>query len=123
MGRALIVDDEPDICNLLSGLLGRAGYVCSVAHSMKEGRAVLDDEPYDAVFLDIHLPDGSGYDLIPAIRAQSARSRCVVISAVDAERASAMAAGADAFLPKPFTRAQILTILGIDPKTNSPATA
>ncbi len=109
MKHALLVDDEPEICMLLANILRRAGTECSIAHTLEEGRAALLTTRFDAVFLDVHLPDGLGYDLIPEIKASHPAARAIAISAMDNERGRAVAAGADLFVPKPFNRAIILS--------------
>jgi len=108
MKRALLVDDEPEICLLLSNMLRRTGTTCDMAHSVEQAKAKLDSGLYDAVFLDIHLPDGLGYDVIPVARQRNPGARLIAISAVDAERSNAAKAGADLFVPKPFNRDIIL---------------
>lgn len=109
MKHALLVDDEPEICMLLSAILQRTGARCDFAHSIAEGRAALASATYDAVFLDVNLPDGLGYELIPEIKAVRPDSRCIAISAMDTERNRAVEAGADVFIPKPFSRAIIFS--------------
>jgi DNA-binding response OmpR family regulator len=104
MKYALLVDDEQEICQLLSAILRRAGTECAFAHSLAEGRAALALNTYDAVFLDVNLPDGLGYDLIPEIKAARPDACCIAISAMDTEGNRAVAAGADVFIPKPFNR-------------------
>ncbi|MBP7513109.1 MAG: response regulator [Flavobacteriales bacterium] len=108
MKYALLVDDEPEICQLLSNMLRRVGAVCDMAHSVEQAKAKLSTGVYDAVFLDIHLPDGLGYDVIPEARKRNPEARLIAISAVDAERNNAVTAGADLFVPKPFNREIIL---------------
>lgn len=105
----LIVDDEADICLLLSGLLRRLGYQPTCAHFLEEGRQCLNRQHFDAVFLDLNLPDGLGFDLLPTIKreeASLATAKVVMISAFDgvAERKRATDQGADYFMGKPFTR-------------------
>lgn len=106
--RILLVDDEPDICSLLTAMLERSGIGTFSAHTLAEARHALESGPYDAIFIDIHLPDGMGYDLIPAIRRKSPGSKVIAISAVEGEGGHAMRAGVDLFLPKPFTRRLVL---------------
>lgn len=108
MQRVLLIDDETEICFLLSNVIKRAGGECDMAHSLAEGRARLSAADYSAVFLDIHLPDGLGYDLIPEIRSHQPGARVIAISAVDNERLNATARGADLFIPKPFDKLSIL---------------
>lgn len=109
MKNALLVDDEQEICELLSAMLRRVGTRCHFAHSLAEGRAALAMAEYDAVFVDVNLPDGLGYELIPEVKAISPDARCIAISAIDSERGRAVAAGADVFIPKPFNRETIFS--------------
>ena len=105
----LIVDDEADICLLLSGLLRRLGYHPTCAHYLEEGRQCLKRQHFDVVFLDLNLPDGIGFDLLPVIKSGFSvleSPKVVMISAFDgmAERKRATDQGADYFMGKPFTR-------------------
>lgn len=104
----LLIDDEPEICFLVRNVLLRAGIQCQLAHSIAEGRKKLEAGNFLAVMLDIHLPDGKGYQLIPEIRAVQPGARVIAISAVDQERENATGRGADLFIAKPFNRSSIL---------------
>ncbi|WP_266367469.1 response regulator [Tellurirhabdus rosea] len=105
----LIIDDETDICLLLSGLLKRMGYQTTCAHFLEEGRRRLSQQAFDAVFLDLSLPDGVGFDLLSYIRHNGNPTKVVMISAFDgnAERKKATQEGADYFIGKPFNRKTI----------------
>ncbi len=107
--RVLIVDDETDICLLLSGLLRRLGYQPTCAHFIEEGRQCLSTQRFDAVFLDLNLPDGLGFDLLPSIKEKQDQAKVIMISAFDgqAERRRATEQGADYFIGKPFTRRSV----------------
>jgi len=111
--RVLIVDDETDICLLLSGLLRRLGYQPTCAHSIEEGRQCLATPDFDAVFLDLNLPDGVGFDLLTLVRQKQTKTKVIMISAFDgqAERRRATEQGADYFIGKPFTRLSVETAL------------
>jgi two-component system OmpR family response regulator len=109
MKNALLVDDETEICLLLSNMLRRVGADCVFAHSVEEGRQALSDTHFDLVFLDVHLPDGLGYELVPEIKAAYPTTRSIAISAMESEASNALGAGADLFIPKPFNRAIILS--------------
>jgi DNA-binding response OmpR family regulator len=111
--RILIIDDETDICLLLSGLLRRLGYQPTCAHSIGEGRKCLNSQQFDAVFLDLNLPDGLGFDLLPMIRGAQTNIKIIMISAFDGqtERKRATDQGADYFIGKPFTRRSVETAL------------
>lgn len=107
--RVLIIDDETDICLLLSGLLRRLGYQPTCAHFIQEGRQCLTSQQFDAIFLDLNLPDGLGFDLLPAIKQDQVDAKVIMISAFDgqAERRRATEQGAHYFIGKPFTRRSV----------------
>lgn len=107
--RVLIIDDEADICLLLSGLLRRLGYQPTCAHFIEEGRQCLSSQQFDAIFLDLNLPDGLGFDLLSAIKEMQADAKVIMISAFDgqAERRRATDQGANYFIGKPFTRRSV----------------
>lgn len=109
MKNALLVDDEREICELLRNMLRRIGTECAFAHSVAQGREALEHGSFNVVFLDIRLPDGLGYELIPTIRSTQPGTRVIAISALDHEGHRATAEGADLFVPKPFTRSIIMS--------------
>lgn len=104
----LLVDDEREICTLLVSILTRAGIGAVATGSLSGAREALAQGTFNAVFLDVHLPDGIGYDLLPLIRRDHPASKVIMISAVDSEADAAMRKGVDLFLPKPFTKQTIL---------------
>ncbi len=81
--RLLVVEDEPDIAQLLQILLGRAGYQVDVALTGAAALACLEHGDYAAMTLDLLLPDHSGVELIQAIRsrAQTQDLPIIVVSA------------------------------------------
>jgi two-component system response regulator PilR (NtrC family)/two-component system KDP operon response regulator KdpE len=100
----LIIDDEPDICKLLQLSLVKHGYNVKYVHALTEGMLYLQQEQPDLLFLDIHLPDGSGLDALPAIKMKCPALPVITISAYDngMEKQKALNAGASYFLAKPF---------------------
>lgn len=106
---ALIIDDEQDICYLLGKMLASRSLQTHTASSITEGLHKLEQyNPY-LLFLDIHLPDGSGLEHIKKIRSSHPKTIIVVMSAYDShsERSHAKEHGADFFLPKPFQREMV----------------
>ena len=79
----LVVEDEPDIANLLRQLLENAGYRVRLAYSLDEARARLREEIPAAISLDLRLPDGDGMQLVQELRAD-ARYRELPILVVSA---------------------------------------
>jgi DNA-binding NtrC family response regulator len=102
---ALIVEDEIDICFLLTGILRKKHLQSSFVNNIHDARDVLDSNVPSILFLDNNLPDGQGIDLIPGIKSSHPLTRIVMITADDtpANKNKAMCAGADFFLGKPFT--------------------
>ena len=107
MGRALVVDDEIDICSLLVGQLKTLGFQASYCLTVKSANAELASNPYDLIFVDLNLTDGSGYELIHFLRAFDKSAKIVVISAYEGERQKALEVGVSLYIPKPFTKKTI----------------
>ena len=108
----LVIDDEPHIGLLLRPHLERLGYRVSLARTLAEARSALDDRraPLDALLLDLHLPDGSGLDLLRELRGAGATRRLpvIVLTAEGDERVlgEAEQLGA-ALLTKPFSPSKL----------------
>ncbi|HCO43809.1 MAG TPA: sigma-54-dependent Fis family transcriptional regulator, partial [Gammaproteobacteria bacterium] len=101
--RVLIVDDEPDLCELLAITLDGMGLASHSAGSLAQARAALTDGEYRLCLCDLRLPDGSGLDLIEHIQHTQAQLPIAIITAHgDVEAAvDAMKAGAFDFVNKP----------------------
>ncbi|MCF8129791.1 MAG: response regulator [Deltaproteobacteria bacterium] len=108
----LIIDDEEDLCWLLSSTLSGKGYHVATANTLQQGMALLK-ENLDLVFLDLKLPDGDGMDILPMIKEQTPEAFVVVISAYGSgERMEdASDKGVYGFIDKPFTEEKIMLIL------------
>ncbi|WP_337175070.1 response regulator [Paludisphaera sp.] len=115
MPTALIVEDEPEANKLLGMLIRLRGYNSAPAHDGREALAQLGRFSPDVVFLDLMLPDMSGFEVCRAVKA--ARQTClvpvVVVSARIAARSrvDSFRAGADEFVAKPYTPDQIFGAL------------
>ena len=81
--RLLVVEDEPDVAMLLAGMLQHAGYQADIAVNGKQAMLMLERQPYDAVTLDLILPDMSGLEIIHWARARTATRNLpfIVVSA------------------------------------------
>ena len=103
--KALIIDDETDICYLLSRLLKFKKLDTSFVNSLADADKALRNEHPEIIFLDNHLPDGLGINYIPYIKKNYPDSKIIMITAHDSgdDRAKALANGADYFIGKPFT--------------------
>ncbi len=107
--KALIIDDELDICYLLSGILKQQHFSTRYVTSLSDAEAALKNDPPSVIFLDNHLPDGLGIDFIQFIKSRYPLSKIIMITAHDspAEHKRAYEEGVDIFIPKPFTKEKI----------------
>ena len=108
--KALIVDDETDICYLLSNILKQKNIQTVFAGSLAEANRVLQSsENFYYVFLDNHLPDGLGINQIKRWKEKFPSTHVIMITAHDSyeERRKASKDGADDFIAKPFSKESI----------------
>ncbi len=61
MARILIIDDDREVCETLESLGHRLGQECLTARNLKDGLAHLGRDAFELVFLDVRLPDGTGW--------------------------------------------------------------
>jgi two-component system OmpR family response regulator len=121
--KALIIDDETDICFLLSGILKQKNFQTTMAGSLSEAQKIIENETEPSIiFLDNHLPDGFGVNYIATLKKKYPSSIIIMITAHDtvADREKATAQGVDFFIGKPFSKELIFkTLEGIAAKTAS----
>jgi diguanylate cyclase len=114
--RILIVDDERDNRQVLEVILKHEGFLILTAANGEEALGSVAQQPPDLILLDIMMPEMDGLAVVRKIRADPALSQTpvVVISALAAaeDRRAALEAGADAFLPKPFTMEELTQAIG-----------
>jgi DNA-binding response OmpR family regulator len=111
--RILVVEDDEPIAAVLERGLALAGYTADVALDGDAGRSRWTGGGYAAVILDVMLPSIDGIALCAAMRAAGDTTPVVLLTARDDAdvRASGAAAGASAFLVKPFEYAVLLQLL------------
>jgi DNA-binding response OmpR family regulator len=102
--RVLIVDDDPTISQLCRLLLEEMGFAVDEAASDAEARVTAMVNDYDAIVLDLVLPDGHGLPIIQWLRREGRDTPVLVLTASSDRQmlVSALDAGADDFLAKPF---------------------
>lgn len=113
--RIAIIEDDPMVRQYFMRIMGMAvGYdVVGIAPDIATGRALIALKP-DLFLMDIGLPDGSGYDLVPEIKAASNAKALIISSFGDRDTVvKALAAGADGYLLKDSTPEQILEGIAI----------
>ena len=102
--RILVVEDDPVLSDGLRVGLGMYGATLDIVSNCADGQAALAADDFDALVLDLMLPDGSGLDLLAALRSRGDRTPVLLLTALDevADRIKGLDAGADDYLGKPF---------------------
>ncbi len=102
--RLLVIEDDPELVGYMRTDLAKAGFAVDVADNGIDGEFLGDSEPYDAVVLDLGLPQKPGLEILQAWRKRGNRVPVIVLTARDAwyERVDGFKAGADDYLGKPF---------------------
>ena len=110
----LIIEDDPSLSRFLSTTLAAQGYAVSTAMRADEAlaRVALDDPAL--ILLDLGLPDGDGLLLLPELKSRC-EAQIVVVSArsQESDKISALDAGAEDYLTKPFSVAELLARLRV----------
>jgi len=111
--KALIVDDEIDVCYLLSSILKYKNLQASYVNSINEAKRVLKEGRHSIIFLDNHLPDGFGVNFIREIKKLDPGIKIIMITAQDTnnDKDKAYEQGVDQFIGKPFTRETIFSAI------------
>lgn len=113
--RIAIVEDDPMVRQYFMRIIasGAVYDIVGVAPDLHTGRALIDLQP-DLFLMDIGLPDGSGYDMVPEIKARSTAKALIVSAFGDRETVvQALSAGADGYLLKDSTPEQVLDGIAI----------
>jgi DNA-binding response OmpR family regulator len=110
--RLLLIDDDVRLAAMVGDYLRNAGYDVDVAPTLAAGRERLHDKSYDALLLDLMLPDGDGLDFTRSLRAD-ARTRRLPLLMLTArgeplDRIVGLELGADDYLGKPFEPRELL---------------
>ncbi|MEO9965428.1 MAG: response regulator [Reichenbachiella sp.] len=108
--KVLIVDDEEDIGMMVSKFLINEGLEVVFEARIEAARNQIASNEFGLCFLDLNLPDGTGFDLIEDIRQKSDKAKIIVISAHDGvqEMKRAKEMEVDLFIKKPFTKRQVI---------------
>jgi two-component system, OmpR family, response regulator CpxR len=101
--RILLVDDDVELCGLLTEFLKREGFTLECDHDGKRGLEKALHGNYDIVLLDVMLPTMDGFEILRALRKQS-KTPVIMLTArgEDVDRIIGLELGADDYLPKPF---------------------
>ncbi|TKD37084.1 sigma-54-dependent transcriptional regulator [Azotobacter chroococcum] len=121
--KALIVDDEPDIRELLEITLGRMKLDTRSARNLQEARDWLGRERFDLCLTDMRLPDGSGLELVQYIQQRHSQVPVAMITAYGSldTAVNALKAGAFDFLTKPVDLARLRELVATALRLHAPA--
>ncbi|MDD7909133.1 MULTISPECIES: response regulator transcription factor [Pseudovibrio] len=108
--RLLVVEDDQDLNRQLSEAFEDAGYVVDKAFDGEEGHFLGDTEPYDAVVLDIGLPQMDGLSVLERWRRDGRAMPVIILTARDrwSDKVAGIDAGADDYVAKPFHMEEVL---------------
>jgi len=107
--RVLVVEDDREIRALIQSSLSVEGFVVQTAVTLREAQALIEHALPDVIVLDLGLPDGDGVELVQQVRRQHT-TPILVVSArhQESQKIALLDAGADDYLTKPFSVAELL---------------
>ena len=108
----LVVDDQKNMCWILSKLLTDAGYSVETANTAKEALAIVAKVNISAAIIDYRLPDNNGFNLFPDLGKQY-NIPCVLITSYGSAelREKALSLGFDDYFDKPFDNNAIIAVV------------
>jgi len=111
--RLLLVEDDSQLGRALLHSLVQAGFETTWVRTVEDSDLHLRTQKYEAVVLDLGLPDGSGLELLQTMRRRLDRTPVLILTARDAveDRVFGLDAGADDYLTKPFAMSELLSRL------------
>ncbi|MDT4911793.1 MAG: two-component system, OmpR family, response regulator [Pseudonocardiales bacterium] len=111
--RALVVDDEPDLADVLTSMLGYEGWDVRTARNGATAVEIGAEFGPDAVILDVNLPDTNGFEVLRRLRALNPRVCVLFLTARDSveDRVAGITAGGDDYVVKPFSMEEVLARL------------
>lgn len=109
MDTILLIDDDPELAEMVSGYLEGEGFGWDVAHTGKEGLKKIETTDYALILLDVVLPDMSGFNILSGLRKDSHVPVIMLTGRGDEiDRVVGLEMGADDYIPKPFALRELL---------------
>jgi DNA-binding response OmpR family regulator len=114
--KVLVVDDDPDFCQLMTSGLEKAGIAYRTARAAHEARAVLagpDADSFDVILLDVELPGTKGWEFLSELREKGRQIPVVFVTAHQSSeaRVQGLNLGADDYIVKPFDHDELVARL------------
>lgn len=117
MARVLVVDDDPQLCQLLTQMLAASGHRVTATQNGDAALVAFHRQGADVVITDILMPQKDGIELISLLKVEAPELKILAVSGGSRHYArhfildSAQVVGADAILAKPFTRSELIAAL------------
>lgn len=125
MAKILVIEDDLTFAMILEGFLKKQGFEVNVAHRVKDGIKLLKSQPYQLVLMDYRLPDGTGFEILEAIRTMPDPLPGIMMTSFQdiGTAVRAMRLGALDYITKPVNPDELLMVIkeALQPK-NVPAT-
>lgn len=108
--KILIIEDDKRIAQVMQRGLKEEGFSVDIVHTGEEGEFMATENPYDAIVLDLNLPDTDGMDVCKTIRKNKTHTPIIMVTARTTieERVKGLNLGADDYLTKPFAFSELL---------------
>src|SRR5271166_2160586 len=121
MDDILLIDDDVELCAMLTEYMGRFGFRITAVHRGDTGLAAALEKPFALVLLDVMLPGMDGFEVLRRIRTASSISVLLLTArGDDVDRIVGLEIGADDYLPKPFNPRELLARMRAILRRNAP---
>lgn len=123
MEEILLIDDDVELCSMLTEYLGKNGFRVKAAHRGDTGLKAAQQRPWSLILLDVMLPGIDGFEVLKRIRAESSVNVLLLTArGDDVDRIVGLEIGADDYLPKPFNPRELLARMRAVLRRNIPST-
>jgi two-component system response regulator CpxR len=118
----LLIDDDVELCSMLTEYLGKNGFRVKAAHRGDTGLKAAQQRPWSLILLDVMLPGIDGFEVLKRIRAESSVNVLLLTArGDDVDRIVGLEIGADDYLPKPFNPRELLARMRAVLRRNTPS--
>lgn len=110
MNRALVIEDDDEMRNLVTQVLGESGFDVTPLSDGESGLEEARENPFDLIVLDVMLPQRDGFEICRSLRDQNILTPILILTALDSveDKIKGLDAGADDYLGKPFVVPELL---------------
>lgn len=122
MEEILLIDDDVELCSMLTEYLGKNGFRVKTAHRGDTGLKAALQRPWSLILLDVMLPSMDGFEVLKRIRTESSVNVLLLTArGDDVDRIVGLEIGADDYLPKPFNPRELLARMRAVLRRNAPS--